>query len=85
MPTSAVSALQAVCSMPPRARRSSTSARGLTRHGRPSRPGSAAVTGLRALAVGSNVAVFATAVLARGYPVEQELATLDIVRQLLDS
>ena len=45
----------------------------------------AAVTGLRALAASSNVAGFASAVLERGYPVEQELATLDIVRELLDS
>lgn len=52
---------------------------------RPSRPGGAAVTGLRAPADSSNVAGFATAVLERGYPVEQGLATVDIVRQLLDS
>jgi hypothetical protein len=40
--------------------------------------------GLRSLAEDPLVGWFATAVLNRGYPVEQELCTLDVVQQLLD-
>lgn len=39
-----------------------------------------AVQGLRALIEDPFVGTFASSVLARGYPVEQELATLDIIR-----
>lgn len=42
-----------------------------------------ALGGLRALAEDPLVGGFASSVLARGYPVEQELATLDIVRSLV--
>ncbi len=79
MPTSALSALQAVCSMPPRARRSSTSGCGLTRHGglpgQAARPSPACARPPSVPTSQGSVDRFATAVLARGYPVEQELAT----------
>ena len=42
-----------------------------------------AVRGLRALTEDPLVRGFASSVLARGYPVEQELATLDIVRSIV--
>lgn len=41
------------------------------------------VKGLRALADDVTVGAFASAILQRGYPVEQELATLDIVEAVL--
>lgn len=44
-----------------------------------------AATGLRALGSDRLVGSFAGAVLERGYPVEQELATLDILRELTSS
>jgi hypothetical protein len=43
-------------------------------------PGGTALNALRALTTDPLVGSFATAVLERGYPVEQELATLDILR-----
>jgi hypothetical protein len=48
-------------------------------------PDGIAEKGLRALSSDPLVGSFAAAVLARGYPVEQELATLDIVRVLASS
>ena len=45
----------------------------------PFEPDGVSVRALRALAGDALIGPFATAVLARGYPVEQELATLDIV------
>jgi hypothetical protein len=48
-------------------------------------PDGIAEKSLRALSTDPLVGSFAAAVLARGYPVEQELATLDIVRALASS
>lgn len=48
-------------------------------------PNGIAAKGLRALSSDPLVGSFAAAVLERGYPVEQELATLDIVRDLTSS
>lgn len=45
--------------------------------------GGSSARGLQALLDDRHVGTFADAILCRGYPVEQELATLDIIEQLI--